>query len=44
MQKDPAQQEVQAKENRFQEGIIGFACLTFFPLIYFIGKTILSLI
>ncbi len=44
MEKYPAKQKVKATENRFQEGVIGFACLTFFPLVYFVGKTILSLI
>jgi hypothetical protein len=44
MQKNLAQQEVQVTENRTQEGIICFACLTFFPLVYLIGKTVISLI
>jgi len=44
MQKNRAQKEVQTKENRTREGIICITCLTFFPLLYFIGKTVMSLI
>lgn len=44
MQNNLEQQDVQVTENRAQEGIICFACLTFFPLVYLIGKTVVSLI
>lgn len=44
MQKSLAQSEVKATENPTQQGVICFACLTFFPLVYFIGKTVIALI
>ena len=44
MKKNLAQQEVQVKENKTQQSVICFACLTFFPLVYFIGKTVITLI
>lgn len=44
MQKNLTQQEAQITENPTQQGIICFACLTFFPLVYFIGKTVISLL
>ena len=43
MKKDLAPQEVQVTQNSTQQKIIAFVCLTFFPLVYFIGKTMVAL-
>lgn len=43
MQKNTAPKEVQTTENRIQEIVIGFACLSFFPLVYFVGKALMSI-
>ena len=37
------QQKIESVNNPIQQGIIGFLCLTIFPLIYLIGKTLTAL-
>jgi hypothetical protein len=37
------QQSEQIINNSIQGGIITFLCLSFFPLMYFVGKTIVAL-
>ncbi|WP_262510316.1 hypothetical protein [Flavilitoribacter nigricans] len=44
MQKQITASETSSNSNRTQQGIIGFLCLSFFPLVYFIGKMVVSLI
>ncbi len=44
MYKDLTQQEGQPTENRTEQVFVCFACLTFFPLVYIIGKTVMSLL
>lgn len=44
MHKIPTVQKTEAANNRQEEGVLCFACLTFFPLVYLIGKTVIALI
>jgi hypothetical protein len=43
MYKDLTQQEGQPAESRTEKVFVCFSCVTFFPLVYIIGKTVMSL-
>ena len=38
-----AQQRERTAEKNIYQPVIGFLCLSFFPLMYYIGKAIISL-
>lgn len=44
MTKPVTEHTEQPTHNRTQQGLIGIACLAFFPLVYLIGTFVMSLI